>query len=98
MQSTQEVRIATAMFPTLSVLNHSCSPNTSLAFVTGARTGPPSPEPESSAALPTAGCGVTVTVRASRDVSQGQEILHCYGQEASGWLFYCLFELLSDCF
>ncbi|XP_067085184.1 SET and MYND domain-containing protein 4 [Osmerus mordax] len=82
-QSTCEVRIATAMFPTLSVLNHSCSPNTSLAFATGPRTGPPSPEPESSAALATAGCGVTVTVRAAREVSQGQEFLHCYGPHSS---------------
>ncbi|XP_069040319.1 SET and MYND domain-containing protein 4 isoform X1 [Lepisosteus oculatus] len=31
-QSSAEVRIATAIFPTLSLLNHSCSPNTSVSF------------------------------------------------------------------
>uniref|UniRef100_A0A3B3Z7P0 MYND-type domain-containing protein n=1 Tax=Periophthalmus magnuspinnatus TaxID=409849 RepID=A0A3B3Z7P0_9GOBI len=35
-QSSHELRIATALFPTLSFLNHSCCPNTSLAFTTGA--------------------------------------------------------------
>ncbi|XP_061104789.1 SET and MYND domain-containing protein 4 [Conger conger] len=33
-QSVQEVRVATAIFPTLSLLNHSCSPNTSVSFRT----------------------------------------------------------------
>uniref|UniRef100_A0A3Q4MK00 Protein-lysine N-methyltransferase SMYD4 n=1 Tax=Neolamprologus brichardi TaxID=32507 RepID=A0A3Q4MK00_NEOBR len=34
-QSNREIRIATAVFPTLSLLNHSCCPNTSLVFSTG---------------------------------------------------------------
>ena len=32
MQASGEVRIATAIFPVLSLLNHSCCPNTSLSF------------------------------------------------------------------
>uniref|UniRef100_H3DFG5 Protein-lysine N-methyltransferase SMYD4 n=1 Tax=Tetraodon nigroviridis TaxID=99883 RepID=H3DFG5_TETNG len=55
-QANQEIRIATAMFPNLSLLNHSCCPNTSLTFSTG-----------------------TITVRAAKVISAGQEILHCYG-------------------
>ncbi|XP_061659341.1 SET and MYND domain-containing protein 4 isoform X3 [Syngnathoides biaculeatus] len=55
--SSQERRVATAIFPTLSLFNHSCRPNTSLTF----------------------GDGGVVTVRASRDVNAGQEVLHCYG-------------------
>ncbi|XP_066552066.1 protein-lysine N-methyltransferase SMYD4 isoform X2 [Amia ocellicauda] len=31
-QSSAEVRLATAIFPSLSLLNHSCSPNTSISF------------------------------------------------------------------
>lgn len=84
-QPRQEIRLATAMFPTLSLLNHSCCPNTSLVFSTGAaagtcgshksadiREGLGEDEPEA--------CGVTVTVRAARAVNPGQEILHCYGE------------------
>uniref|UniRef100_A0A673FJV0 SET and MYND domain containing 4 n=1 Tax=Sinocyclocheilus rhinocerous TaxID=307959 RepID=A0A673FJV0_9TELE len=33
--SSSEIRIATAIFPVLSLLNHSCSPNTSISFTTG---------------------------------------------------------------
>ncbi|XP_024120526.1 SET and MYND domain-containing protein 4 [Oryzias melastigma] len=84
-QSQQEIRIATAMFPSLSLLNHSCSPNTTLVFSTV-----PADE----------GCvegladisiseerreirGVSVTVRAARVISPGQEVLHCYGPHSS---------------
>ncbi|XP_061787282.2 SET and MYND domain-containing protein 4 [Nerophis lumbriciformis] len=66
-QSSQEERVATALFPTLSLLNHACCPNTSLAFSVG--------EPP--------GVGVAVTVRASRSVSPGQEVTHCYGPHSS---------------
>nr|XP_061787282.1 SET and MYND domain-containing protein 4 [Nerophis lumbriciformis] len=66
-QSSQEERVATALFPTLSLLNHACCPNTSLAFSVG--------EPP--------GVAVTVTVRASRSVSPGQEVTHCYGPHSS---------------
>ncbi|XP_049598724.1 SET and MYND domain-containing protein 4 [Syngnathus scovelli] len=34
-QSIEERRLATAVFPTLSLLNHSCRPNTSLSFGAG---------------------------------------------------------------
>ncbi|RXN20519.1 SET and MYND domain-containing 4 isoform X1 [Labeo rohita] len=37
-QSSSEIRIATAIFPVLSLLNHSCSPNTSISFNTGIQT------------------------------------------------------------
>lgn len=82
-QSSSEIRIATALFPVLSLLNHSCSPNTSISFTGGFQTDPLSQfgcseghtdHPESSH------CGVTVTVRASKDLTAGQEILHCYGK------------------
>lgn len=90
-QSSNEVRIGTAVFPTLSVLNHSCSPNTSLSFSPGTslslspgpRASPGSPGGGSSAGLATADCGTTVTVRAARDICPGQEVLHCYGPHCS---------------
>ncbi|XP_061902921.1 SET and MYND domain-containing protein 4 isoform X2 [Entelurus aequoreus] len=66
-QSSQEERVATALFPTLSLLNHACRPNTSLAFSVGEAPG----------------VGVGVTVRASRGVSPGQEVTHCYGPHSS---------------
>ncbi|XP_061606711.1 SET and MYND domain-containing protein 4 [Phyllopteryx taeniolatus] len=59
--SSQERRVATAIFPTLSLFNHSCRPNTSLMF----------------------GGGGIVTVRASRSVNAGREVLHCYGPHNS---------------
>ncbi|XP_035289921.1 SET and MYND domain-containing protein 4 [Anguilla anguilla] len=62
-QSIQEVRVATAIFPTLSMLNHSCSPNTGVSF----------------GADPAPGRGVAVTLRATGAVGAGQELLHCYG-------------------
>ncbi|XP_028277123.1 protein-lysine N-methyltransferase SMYD4 isoform X2 [Parambassis ranga] len=88
-QSSCEIRIATAIFPTLSLLNHSCCPNTSLAFSTGS-TAKPS---DLSAHI----CGskdehrnkdhgpgaVIVTVRANKVIGPGQEILHCYGPHSS---------------
>uniref|UniRef100_A0A3Q3ICY0 Protein-lysine N-methyltransferase SMYD4 n=1 Tax=Monopterus albus TaxID=43700 RepID=A0A3Q3ICY0_MONAL len=61
-QSSREICIATAIFPTLSLLNHSCYPNTSLVFNTGT---------------------VTITVRASKNITVGQEIVHCYGPHSS---------------
>ncbi|XP_034149134.1 SET and MYND domain-containing protein 4 [Esox lucius] len=119
-QTSQEVRIATAVFPTLSILNHSCYPNTSLIFRT-AQPGSPKPRLDSGSALITeprldSGSGliteprldpgsalitdprldsgsaltcsmcpawVSVTVRASRDIAPGQEVLHCYGPHSS---------------
>ncbi|XP_053703023.1 SET and MYND domain-containing protein 4 isoform X2 [Synchiropus splendidus] len=73
-QSSQEVRIATALFSTLSLLNHSCCPNTSLVFTAGQTT-------EGDAAGSKR--GVTATVRAAAAVQPGQEILHCYGPHSS---------------
>ncbi|XP_043820383.1 SET and MYND domain-containing protein 4 isoform X2 [Dromiciops gliroides] len=52
----RQVRLATGFFPVISLLNHSCRPNTSLSFR-----------------------GSVGTVRASRLIARGQEILHCYG-------------------
>lgn len=81
----EEIRIATAIFPTLSLLNHSCCPNTSLVFSTGAAADPCGSQ--ESVGLNQRligeghqGRGVTVTVRAARVITPGEEILHCYGQ------------------
>ncbi|XP_030010007.1 protein-lysine N-methyltransferase SMYD4 [Sphaeramia orbicularis] len=74
--SSQEICVATAIFPTLSLLNHSCCPNTSLAF----RTGVGADLPEFSDSI---SHGVTVTVRAAKVITAGQEILHCYGPHSS---------------
>ncbi|KAK3521948.1 hypothetical protein QTP70_020049 [Hemibagrus guttatus] len=71
-QSSKEFRIATAMFPVLSLLNHSCQPNTSISFGVGLSS--------SGSSNPVYFSGVTVTVRACRDISAGQELLHCYGK------------------
>lgn len=83
MQANQEIRIATAIFPTLSLLNHSCCPNTSLAFSTGTSADPPTSDlpPEGGSAARRSSRGVLVTVRAATDIPVGQEILHCYGGE-----------------
>ncbi|XP_069002316.1 SET and MYND domain-containing protein 4 [Embiotoca jacksoni] len=75
-QSSVEIRIATAIFPTLSLLNHSCCPNTSLVFSTGTSVDPCASD--LSADFSEAR-GVTVTVRAAKAITPGQEILHCYG-------------------
>ncbi|XP_068601042.1 SET and MYND domain-containing protein 4 [Brachionichthys hirsutus] len=83
-QSNREVRVATAIFPTLSLLNHSCCPNTSLVFVSrdvsepcasdlSADVGERAAEDRSEA------CRIAVTVRAANVIPPGQEILHCYG-------------------
>ncbi|KAK5850854.1 hypothetical protein PBY51_001695 [Eleginops maclovinus] len=80
-QSSREIRIATAIFPTLSLLNHSCCPNTSLAFST--ETHLSADFSESVAEKRSKDSGVTVTVRAARDIPPGQEILHCYGPHSS---------------
>ncbi|KAK2828257.1 hypothetical protein Q5P01_019291 [Channa striata] len=87
-QSSQEMRIATAIFPTLSLLNHSCCPNTSLVFSTGIRADPSGSDlsadfGEGVSEHRTTACGVTVTVRAAKDITAGQEILHCYGPHSS---------------
>ncbi|XP_073686144.1 SET and MYND domain-containing protein 4 [Garra rufa] len=85
-QSSSEIRIATAIFPVLSLLNHSCSPNTSISFTTGFQTDPLNQCDcsEGHAVHPdTSHSGVTVTVRASKDLTAGQEILHCYGPHCS---------------
>ncbi|XP_033493777.2 protein-lysine N-methyltransferase SMYD4 [Epinephelus lanceolatus] len=87
-QSSREIRIATAIFPTLSLLNHSCCPNTSLVFRTGAGADPPGSDlsadlNESVAKSRHTACGVTVTVRAAKVITPGQEILHCYGPHSS---------------
>ncbi|KAL3042765.1 hypothetical protein OYC64_020648 [Pagothenia borchgrevinki] len=74
-QSSREIRIATAMFPTLSLLNHSCCPNTSLAFSTGTHLSADFSESVAEKRSKASG----VTVRAAKDISPGQEILHCYG-------------------
>lgn len=76
--------MATALFPTLSLLNHSCCPNTSLMFSTGTCADPPTSDrpPEGVTAEKRSPCGVSVTVRAANVITAGQEILHCYGEEA----------------
>lgn len=79
-QSSKEIRIATALFPTLSLLNHSCCPNTSLAFSTGAGSDVTAELGGSVAGDRSTACGVTVTVRAAKVIAPGQEILHCYGK------------------
>uniref|UniRef100_A0A1A8CE94 Protein-lysine N-methyltransferase SMYD4 n=1 Tax=Nothobranchius kadleci TaxID=1051664 RepID=A0A1A8CE94_NOTKA len=87
-QSTQEVRVATAIFPTLSLLNHSCNPNTSLVFSTGTTADLCGPDESADIGegLPEVkreARGVTVTVRAARPIKPQQEILHCYGPHSS---------------
>lgn len=87
--SSQEVRVATAMFPTLSVLNHSCRPNTSLSFSTGTLAEPAGQDVGSGSGPDAAGTGlpgargVTVSVRAARTIKPGEEVLHCYGPHSS---------------
>ncbi|XP_068572151.1 SET and MYND domain-containing protein 4 isoform X2 [Cebidichthys violaceus] len=80
-QSSREIRIATAIFPTLSLLNHSCCPNTSLVFSTG--TSLSADFSESVTEHRSTARRVTVTVRASKAITPGQEILHCYGPHSS---------------
>lgn len=85
-QSSREIRIATAVFPTLSLLNHSCCPNTSLVFSTGTSSAPSGSDLAADFGENVAECrsearGVTVTIRAAKDITAGQEILHCYGKK-----------------
>ncbi|CAB1434354.1 unnamed protein product [Pleuronectes platessa] len=82
-QSRREIRIATAIFPTLSLLNHSCCPNTSLAFSTGAAVDPSGSDLSADVSESVSEPRVTVTVRAARVIDAGQEILHCYGPHSS---------------
>ncbi|KAF7663005.1 hypothetical protein LDENG_00220730 [Lucifuga dentata] len=85
-QSNREIRIATAIFPTLSLLNHSCCPNTSLVFNTGTTADPPGLDLSADFSEYVAECSnrcVTVTVRAAKAITPGQEILHCYGPHSS---------------
>lgn len=80
-QSSREIRIATAIFPTLSLLNHSCCPNTSLVLSTGTNSDLLADLSESVAELTSTAHGVIATVRAAKVITPGQEILHCYGKE-----------------
>ncbi|XP_054481975.1 SET and MYND domain-containing protein 4 [Anoplopoma fimbria] len=80
-QPSREIRIATAIFPTLSLLNHSCCPNTSLVFSAG--TSPSADFSESMTEYRSTDCGVTMTVRASKVITAGKEILHCYGPHSN---------------
>lgn len=83
-QSSREIRIATAVFPTLSLLNHSCCPNTSLVFSTGGDAADLCGSDVSADLSETdeeERGRVAVTVRAARVIAPGQEILHCYGTE-----------------
>ncbi|XP_030648940.1 protein-lysine N-methyltransferase SMYD4 [Chanos chanos] len=86
-QSSQEIRVATAIFPVLSLLNHSCSPNTSLTFTTDLPSEPSkttdSDGPETKSVISHTSPGIRVVVRTSRDVAAGQELLHCYGPHYS---------------
>ncbi|XP_040907574.1 SET and MYND domain-containing protein 4 isoform X2 [Toxotes jaculatrix] len=87
-QSSREIRIASAIFPTLSLLNHSCCPNTSLVFSTGISVDPSGSDlstdfTESVAEHRSTARGVCVTVRAAKGIAAGQEILHCYGPHSS---------------
>ncbi|XP_070572634.1 SET and MYND domain-containing protein 4-like [Ptychodera flava] len=55
-ETVKQVRIASAVFPTASLLNHSCDPNVIVSYH-----------------------GNQLTVRATRTIPCGHEILHCYG-------------------
>lgn len=90
-QSSREIRVATAIFPTLSLLNHSCCPNTSLVFSTGVAADPSGSDvsahlSESEAEDRSTARGVCVTVRAAKEIPAGQEILHCYGNVSFCWV------------
>ncbi|XP_045896702.1 SET and MYND domain-containing protein 4 [Micropterus dolomieu] len=82
-QSSREIRIATAIFPTISLLNHSCCPNTSLVLSTGTNSDLLADLSESVAELTSTAHGVIATVRAAKVITPGQEILHCYGPHSS---------------
>ncbi|XP_044079233.1 SET and MYND domain-containing protein 4 isoform X2 [Siniperca chuatsi] len=82
-QSSREIRIATAIFPTLSILNHSCCPNTSLVFSTGTSSDLSADLSKSVAEYTSTARGVTATVRAAKVITPGQEIQHCYGPHSS---------------
>ncbi|XP_062391709.1 SET and MYND domain-containing protein 4 [Sardina pilchardus] len=79
-QASQEIRVATAIYPTLSLMNHACRPNTSVTFDPGYGGGG---APDGTSSLTTSATGVSVTVRAARDLTAGDELLHCYGPHCS---------------
>ncbi|KAM9846507.1 SET and MYND domain-containing protein 4 [Aulostomus maculatus] len=97
-QSSQEVRIATALFPSLSLLNHSCCPNTSLVFSTGANDSHSGSDVSADVTENVAECssGVSVTVRAAKAITPGQEILHCYGPHSSRMVAHHRRRLLQE--
>lgn len=60
-------------------------------FSTGTRADPPTSDlsPEGVSAARRSSRGVSVTVRAAKVITAGQEILHCYGEdvvESVDWL------------
>ncbi|XP_077996435.1 protein-lysine N-methyltransferase SMYD4-like [Glandiceps talaboti] len=55
-ETTNQVRVASAVYPTASLMNHSCDPNVIASYR-----------------------GNQLTIRATRKINKGQEILHCYG-------------------
>lgn len=91
-QSSREIRIATAIFPTLSLLNHSCCPNTSLVFSADPSGSDLSADvSESVAEDRSAAHGVIATVRAVKVITPGQEILHCYGRKTCHFVLFYYF-------
>lgn len=51
-------------------------------FSTGTSEAPPASEPSpEGVSAESSSRGVTVTVRAAKDIRAGQEILHCYGKK-----------------
>lgn len=90
--SSREIRIATAIFPTLSLLNHSCCPNTSLVFSTGTSADPCGSDLPADFGVTideyrSAVRGVTATVRAAKVITPEQEILHCYGKKMCSFVY-----------
>ncbi|XP_039613150.1 SET and MYND domain-containing protein 4 [Polypterus senegalus] len=59
-ESQVQTRVATGIFPTVSLMNHSCDPNTSITFQKN-----------------------IITVRTTRPLKAGEELLHCYGPHRS---------------
>ncbi|PIK56530.1 hypothetical protein BSL78_06547 [Apostichopus japonicus] len=55
-ETTEQVRVASAVYPTVSLMNHGCDPNVIASFN-----------------------GSDVTIRATRNIKNGEEICHSYG-------------------